>query len=180
MALLDSATRRILESALRHAKPIVTKASEQLGDELEHEVIAPGRARLHLPHFWALYLHDGTKRKRVRQRGDLFVWFRNPADDPRLVQGGKHPVRLSDVKTLTRAQFLDGLRRNAERAARGQPPFMIVTEFKAPRRGFFFFSKGMRRLASQGADVHRGAKLSLREELAALGLLGNQSRSITV
>ena len=154
-----------LREALLKARPQVRKASRQLADELEAHYEGAGHGRISLPHFWALLLHDGTRRRRVKRKGDLFVWFKNPRDDPRLVSGGRHPVHLEDVKELTEAQFLDGLRRNAELAAKGQPPFMIVTEFKRPRKGFFFFSKGMRGFGGVGSPIHRAAKDFIVEDL---------------
>lgn len=100
--------------------------------------IVPPRAILFLQHYWALYVHDGRGSVRPRSATWL-VWFTDPKDDPRLAGG--YPVRLSQVRRLTRAQFLDGLRRNREAAARGTKPFMVVRKVSGPARGVPFFER---------------------------------------
>ena len=96
------------------------------------------RADLFIPHYWAIYYHDGrgafgpdTARK--------LVFFDDPNDDPR-IKGGR-PVRESDVRRLTKDQYREGLRRNQERASRGGRPFMYVVDSVGPSRPRPFFDK---------------------------------------
>lgn len=84
------------------------------------------RASLFIPHYWAIWYHDG--------RGSIspvnarkLVFFDNHHDDPRL-RGGKRPERESQVKRLTKEQYENGLRINRERHRRGQRPFMYVVD----------------------------------------------------
>ena len=58
---------------------------------------------LHIPHYWAVYNHDGRSPVRPRKASYL-VWFRNPNDDPRL-SGGRSPERLSQVRKLSKGNF---------------------------------------------------------------------------
>ena len=106
------------------------------------------RADLFIPHYWAIYYHDGrgafgpdTARK--------LVFFDDPNDDPR-IKGGR-PVRESDVRRLTRDQYREGLRRNQERAARGGRPFMYVVDSVGPSRPRPFFDQ-LERGAARRAD----------------------------
>jgi hypothetical protein len=98
-----------------------------------------GRARLYIPHYWALYYHDGhgtITPKRARK----LVFFDNPKDDPRL-DNGKTPEREAQVGRLTKQQYQDGVKRNRKRAARGQRPFMYVVDSVGPTPGDPFFER---------------------------------------
>lgn len=62
---------------------------------------------LNVPHYWAQWFHDGRGPVTARP-GHKLVFYKNPADDPR-IQGG-YPVRLSQVRRLTKAEFYRDLR----------------------------------------------------------------------
>lgn len=55
-----------------------------------------------VPHYWAQFFHDGRGPVNARP-GHKLVFYKNPADDPRI--SGGYPVRLSDVRRLTKAEF---------------------------------------------------------------------------
>lgn len=76
--------------------------SNQLRRGLVRVLNADGSWALHIPHYWAVYLHDG--RNPVSRKGGYLVWFRNPNDDPRL-SGGRSPERLSQVRKLSKGNF---------------------------------------------------------------------------
>lgn len=79
--------------------------SEQLRAGLITIEEAKGKGKLHVPHYWALYIHDGRGPSPGAGGGDkILVWFKDPKNDPRY-PGGVYPVRLSQVKRLTKAQF---------------------------------------------------------------------------
>lgn len=52
---------------------------------------------LTVPHYWAVYYHDG-RGPIVAKRGKFLVWFRSIDDDPRVASG--HPVRATDIRKL--------------------------------------------------------------------------------
>ena len=62
---------------------------------------------LNVPHYWAQFFHDGRGVVNARP-GHKLVFYKNPAEDPRLAGG--YPVRLSDVRKLTRDEFYRDLR----------------------------------------------------------------------
>jgi hypothetical protein len=94
------------------------------------------RADLFIPHYWAVYYHDGRPGFSAASVGARkLVFFDDPRDDPRKPT----PERENQVQHLTRRQYEDGLRRNAERARVGARPFMYVVDSvgAAPPRPFF-------------------------------------------
>jgi len=108
------------------------------------------RADLFIPHYWAVWYHDGrgsvspvTARK--------LVFFDDPNDDPRIKNG--RPVRESDVRRLTKEQYREGLRRNQERAGRGGRPFMYVVDSVGPSRPRPFFDRLEMGAARRADDV---------------------------
>lgn len=101
-------------------------------------------ARVQIPHYWALYVHDGRPPFNM-PAGRYMVWFNNPADDPRL-RGRPTPVRASDLRRLTRDQFIEGMFHNRIRQQAGDEPFMVVTNRirkGTPAIPFFSNSGGM-------------------------------------
>lgn len=97
-----------------------------------------GQAVLYIPHYWAEYYHDG--RGVVSPVDNRFiVFFANPADDPRLAGG--YPVRATDIVTLSKEDWEDGLAINAERRASGGPPYMIVVARAGPAGAHPFFEE---------------------------------------
>lgn len=63
--------------------------------------------RLHVPHYWALYVHNGRGPFNM-PRGKFMVWFKDPRQDPRL-RGGKTPERVSQLRHLTAEEFYRAL-----------------------------------------------------------------------
>jgi len=103
------------------------------------------RADLFIPHYWAIYYHDGRGSVHPVNARKL-VFFDNHHDDPRL-RGGRRPVRESEVKRLTKAQYEAGLRENQNRARLGLRPFMYVVDSVGPSRPRPFFTQ-----AAKGAE----------------------------
>jgi hypothetical protein len=107
------------------------------------------RADLFIPHYWAIWYHDGRGRVSPVNARKL-VFFDDPNDDPR-IQGGR-PVTESQVRRLTKEQYREGLRRNQERAAAGRRPFMYVVDSVGPAAPRPFFKK-LEQGAADRADV---------------------------
>lgn len=97
-------------------------------------------SRLFIPHYWAVYYHDGRGAFGPKDNAVL-VFFADPKDDPR-IQGG-YPERANDIRKLSRAEYEFGLRKNREAYDRGDPPYMIVTKSVGPAGAHPFFTKGM-------------------------------------
>jgi len=97
----------------------------------------PGTAivRLNVPHYWAIYYHDGRGPVRPR-RGRFLVYFRSIEDDPR-VNGTASPERFSQTKRLRlrpetfRRLVAQGklLVRTSVGPAAGNPFFAGLTDF---------------------------------------------------
>lgn len=96
-------------------------------------------AKLIIPHYWAVYYHDGRGSFGPESASKL-VFFDEPlVNDPRL--NGAYNVRSSDIQRLTRQEYEEGLERNAERRAAGLPPFMFVVDAVGPSRPRPFFEQ---------------------------------------
>ena len=95
-----------------------------------------GQARLHIPHYWAEFYHDGRGSMNPRNARKL-VFFANPADDPRKPT----PERQASLRKLTRAEYQEGLEKNRARRAQGLPPFMYVVDSVGPAAGNPFFDE---------------------------------------
>lgn len=139
---LELVRSRIGSSTLRDAARLIVDAQA-------------GQAHIFIPHYWAVYYHDG-RAGFAADAGHFLVFFADPDDDPRL-EGG-YPVRESDIRRLTRDEFFDGLARNEERADAGEPPFMFVLRSVGPAAANPFFD-----------DLSDGAALRI-EQLALAAL----------
>jgi hypothetical protein len=115
-------------------------------------------AVLSIPHYWAIYLHDGRGPIEKGPTDGFLVFFKNPEEDPRIAGG--YPVRASDIRRLTKAQWQEGLRRNRDHLRNGGDIFdvpMIVVKRVGPAQGAFWFTQGM-----AGFDIEAGAIISAR------------------
>lgn len=106
------------------------------------------RARLFIPHYWAVYYHDGRGGVSPVSARKL-VFFDDPRDDPRLASG--FPERAGQIQRLTRSQYEKGLRMNRARAEAGRRPFMYVVDRVGPAAGRPFFDR-LSRGAARRAD----------------------------
>ena len=112
-----------------------------------------------IPHYWALYVHDGTRAiwHRPTSRGKrYFIYFGNKKDDPRITGG--RPERLADLRSLTQSEYNKGLRKNRVRRKQGRKPYMYVmkrikTPTPKPGAQFFNTSVGMTGFEQQAALI---------------------------
>jgi hypothetical protein len=144
---LERAKASVGSMTLRRAMRLIIEESE-------------ARANLFIPHFWAVYYHDGHGSISPRNARKL-VFFDDPNDDPRL-NGGVSPERASSLRRLTKAQYIEGLVQNQRRAAAGGRPFMYVVDRVGPQSPKPFFNQ----LKNGAAD--RAAPVILREFEAEL------------
>lgn len=97
-----------------------------------------GAAAIIVPHYWAVYYHDGREGF-AAPAGHFLVYFANEADDPRL-EGGR-PETIEQVRHLTREEFEAGLSENQTRAEDGDEPFMFVVRSVGPQAPHPFFEQ---------------------------------------
>lgn len=143
--------RRMGEAGLRIARPKVRMHSETLARAMTLTVGRPSgtrtrarpndiEARLHIPHYWAVYVHDG---RRPFQKGRYMVFWKNPRLDPRRSPSGRTPPRRASLRSLSRAEFIRAVQvRDAWIAAGGDPydsPVVItkVIRKRTPPTRFF-------------------------------------------
>lgn len=137
-------------AALNYARPKIPSVTLQRA--LNLQVLSDTKARIAVPHYWALYLHDGRGPFGPR-RSKFLVYFISPLLDPR-TPGGVLPERASQVRRLTRDEFYFWLGQNRLALLRGETPPMIVVGWPpgspvpsgprtvGPARGSFFFENG--------------------------------------
>lgn len=77
--------------------------SSQLRNRLFVQQITATQYALIVPQFWATYIHDG-RGPVTPKTASLLIWFRNPKDDPRLLNG-RTPDRLSQTRRMTKGEF---------------------------------------------------------------------------
>lgn len=134
LRLLD----RLSTAALRRARPYLARKSNTLARAMRAISKSPERSAVEVPHYWALYVHDG---RGAFAKQKLMVWFRDPKDDPRL-QGGKTPRRASQLRSLTRDQFLAAMKLREDWIRGGGDPYdspVIVTRYIRRRTPAFPF-----------------------------------------
>lgn len=156
--MLLRAARETALAAARRARPLIPsrtlRAALRIDEEIDGTTV---RAILSVPHYWALYLHDGRGPIQAKPGGFL-VFFRDIRDDPRVSNG--FPVRMSDIVRLTKEQFREGLRRNRQHLAAGGSPLevpMIVVRRVGPAAGVAFFSEGLAGFVdSEGGTIISG------------------------
>ena len=100
-------------------------------------------ARLYIPHYWALYVHDGYNAFRpVSKKIPFLIWFRDPEEDPRL-ENGAMPERWSEVIHLTSDQYKALVLRNAKNRSLGLPPVAYMAPMLPGKQGTFFFDNSV-------------------------------------
>lgn len=97
--------RALADTAEDVARPEVRKHSRTLAEALRIRVRGH-TAALFIPHYWAEFVNDG--RRALPRRQKLYIWFKDPAQDPRF-SGRQTPARRSQVRSLTRRQFRQAL-----------------------------------------------------------------------
>jgi hypothetical protein len=120
---------------------------------------------LGVPHYWAVYYHDGRSAAAgVRCR--WLIWYPNPANDPR--HRGNYPVRAQQILSLRDLGW------SWERVLEDVRAGIAVMADLSPRsgrpvRGKYFFIKGMRRFFATGGKERIAAfKRLLKSEIPML------------
>jgi len=162
-------TRNLAREAFRRVRAAVQ--SETLRAALRvQQGRRGGQMWLGVPHYWAVFYHDGRRGFGPR-RSRVLVWFKNPNDDPR-APNRQYPVRRSQIKRLTREQFYSALREGKLIVARRTGPARAQPFFRIGLRAFFqnggsgiaqrTFRRTVRELvpeAFQRATIHQTVRL---------------------
>lgn len=149
--MLRKIVSRLGGLALSHALPDVQRASRQLARAMRFVVLTDSKGALFIPHYWAIYVHDGRgsfgpgSKATPGKKARFLVWFRDPHDDPRL-QHAMQVQRRVNVRRLTKDQFKFWLKQNKFARDRGLPEPMVVHGWPnrpgakvGPTPGKFFF-----------------------------------------
>lgn len=107
-----------------------------------------------VPHYWAIYYHDGRGPIRAKP-GKWLVYFKDPSQDPRIKNG--YPERAASIVRLSREQFLDALARDE----------LIVVKSVGPAAPHPFFTRGMDGFQDK---VHAPARRFMSSLMDELGL----------
>lgn len=165
MAGFDSerVLRRVLEEVgsdeLRRIRDTI--GSRTLREALRLVVdVSRRRADLFIPHYWAVYYHDGRGGFGPREARYL-IFFDDPNDDPRKPT----PERASQMRRLTREEYEYGQEQNRVRHLEGRGPYMYVLEQVGPAAAHPFFDE-----AAETAAILNGPTIAriFDEEIQAM------------
>jgi hypothetical protein len=92
---VNALTRELAGEAQLRALPAITSRTLQRALELNRQ--SASVISLHIPHYWAVFVHDGHGPVNMPP-GKYMAAFRDPRLDPRLASG--YPIRASQVKSL--------------------------------------------------------------------------------
>ena len=161
---LDRTTLLLCQVARRQTRQLIQSRTlrRALACRLEKTGPRIRTARLSVPHYWAIYYHDGRGPIRPRN-GKFLVYFRNVEDDPRLGGATASPERHAQTKKL--ALPPKTFRRLAEAGK------LIVSKGVGPvgPRPFFRPLRQFQRRA--GPIVSTRFSRHVRSELQAAGVL---------
>ena len=123
--------------------------------------VTPDGLRISVPHYWAPFFEQGRGNVSARP-GHKLVFYRNPADDPRITGG--YPIRRSDVRRLTKAEFYRDLKAGK----------LVVTDSVGPAPTHEFMGQALTVRARQLVEL-ASAQAARKAALDALGPLLNSS-----
>lgn len=109
---IDRLAKEVAKAARAHVKPKIAAGigsgfgSKVLANELQIRT-GVGTTRkalqhLMLDHYWAIYVHDGRGAFGPPKDAQVYVWYKNPKEDPRL---RNRPKRFAGVRKLTESEF---------------------------------------------------------------------------
>ena len=149
---MNEVTSDVLQSAQAFARPKVEAAGKRgtLVNSMEWILHAKySRSRgyaegsVNLPFYWAIFVHQGRPNAPYRKDRGVYVFWRDPSEDPRR-PGGREPRRRGDLRRLTVSEFNRAvLRRRQWIADGGDPadsPVVITRVIRNPTKAIPFFS----------------------------------------
>lgn len=132
--LLGKIRDRTLKQAFNRARGFCT--SRQLRASMYYrsgeDKIDRASGYVAVPQYWAIYKHSGRGPLLAGQRNaSVYVWFRNPRNDPRL-RNGISPTTRDEITHLTAKQYKHWLGENRKARAAGKLSPMIVRKAVGP------------------------------------------------
>ena len=122
--------KRLGQAAMERVRPRIVsykgKPIQALQRALQAIVVSDTELKLRVPHFWAIYVHDGRKAPVYPQHSAFMIWWKDPRQDPRL-NGGVTPERASSLRHLTTQQFRDAMRLFREAQESGAESPVVIT-----------------------------------------------------
>ncbi len=181
---------KLLTLGARRVRPEIPSTTLRLA--LRKIVSSDTEGSLFIPHYWAVYVHDGRDAPFGPRTATLLVFWRNPVNDPRLVNG-QTPKRAFQLRRLTLREFRKAAKQEHEAREDGRiSPVTITRRVRNRTTATPFFSNtgGMRGFAAE-ANKEGQARFraflfdSLRSELglrsrAPVRLAGGLGISLTV
>jgi hypothetical protein len=103
MSLYSKVLAKALQKAKERAESFCTSRQlrRELFTQVELDTPASASGFLRSPQYWAVYYQMGRRAMGIirHKAAEYLVWFPNPKDDPRLVNG-ESPMHRSEVKSL--------------------------------------------------------------------------------
>ena len=155
---LKDVTAEVAEVELR----FVRKACKQsdLRNGLKTYRASNGRRLqvIEAPHYWARFYHDGIRTEftaRPPRRWLVFFPENATQKDPRLAGlGGRYPVRLNEVRRLTKEEFAQIVKTNKEFFGRfSTPRNAIITKEAGPTPPHPFFDEGFKAASTEVREL---------------------------
>ena len=140
---LRSLLKVLAKEGVKRVRPHIPSKTLQAALTVRLDQARSDRAYLYIPHYWAIYVHDGRGAPfgPPPSGKPFYIDFSNPKDDPRLAaHGGQTPPRVAQLRSLSSEEFkrFAKLSRAAKKA--GAPPIMLVRpRIYKPTPGAFFF-----------------------------------------
>lgn len=152
----------LAEKARAHVRPRVP--SRVLRRSLKIVPLRPSRnvygGAVEVPHYWAVYYHDGRRAIKPRQKQFLVYWRRGKKQlDPRVKIGAWYPRRITENVRLNKKQFYEAIKKGD----------VVVTKRAGPAHGTHFFTVGMRSFMPIADRIVRDEVNKWVEAMANLG-----------
>lgn len=191
-----AARRRILQAlgqaAKTWARPRIRsykgKPIRALQKALRVQIVGPDEVQLQIPHFWAVYVHDGREAPVRPQVATFMIWWENPREDPRLRPTGVTPQRASQIRHLTADEFREALATFRSYTAAGfKSPVIVRRHVTKPTPPSPFFSNevgggmhGFVKKANEvgGVEARREILGLLKKELGFSGFVPHPGEGV--
>lgn len=122
---VNGLARKLILEAVRYSRPKIPSKTLQDAIEVVHK--GRGYYLMQLTYYWSYYVHYG----RGEVKGNPFlVYFRNPADDPRL--SGGYPRTARGARRLSKGEWDYWVGQNKLARRRGNVEPMVVVKAVSP------------------------------------------------
>ena len=169
-----SLTQRLGRLATIKARPRIP--SRTLRRALVVIRITDQQVSMHIEHYWAVFVHEGSSGARPKT-GEFLAWYKNPRQDPRLTPfGGQTPPRASQLLGLRQVISAREFREDAQAGK------IVFARRTGPVKGIPFFSNeaggGMQGFVDQANQF--ATPLTRKHILDRIGKENLKERSVAV